>query len=60
MSLSHTAMVHHEEIDLQLVSAGPCDGVVLRPYELNHLDTAAFTLFGGRHCALKMIMSTFI
>ena len=43
VSLSHAAVVHHEEVDLQLVSAGPPDVVVLRPDEVNHLDTATLT-----------------
>ena len=43
VALSHTPVVHHEEVDLQLVGAGPPDVVVLRPDEVNHLDTATLT-----------------
>lgn len=52
VSLRHTAVVHHEEVDLKLVSAGPPDVVVLRPYEVNQLHTAALALPGGWHCIL--------
>ena len=53
VSLSHAAVVHHEEVDLQLVGAGPPDVVVLGPYEVNHLDTATLAWGGGGHRALK-------
>ena len=58
VSLSHAAVVHHEEVDLQLVGAGPPDVVVLRPDEMNHLDTATFTWLGGGHRALKCTRSS--
>ena len=57
VSLSHAAVVHHEEIDLQLVGAGAPDVVVLRADEVNHLDTATFARGGGRHRALKLSTS---
>ena len=50
--LGHAAVVDHEEVDLELVGAGAGDGVVLRPYELHHLHTAALALLGGRHRGL--------
>jgi len=52
VSLSHAAVVHHEEVDLQLLGAGPPDVVVLRPYEVNHLHTATLARSGRRHRAL--------
>ena len=54
VSLRHTAVVHHEEVDLQLVGAGPPDVVVLRPDEVNHLDTATLAWGGGGHRVLKL------
>ena len=57
MSLSHAAVVHHKEVDLQLVGAGAPDVVVLRPDEVNHLDTASLARGGGRHRALKLSTS---
>ena len=57
MSLSHAAVVHHEEVDLQLVGAGAPDVVVLRPDEVDHLHAATLTRGGGRHRALKFTIS---
>ena len=54
MSLRHAAVVHHEEVYLQLVGAGAPDVVVLRPNEVNHLDTATLAWGGGRHRTLKL------
>jgi len=52
VSLSHAAVVHHEEVYLQLVGAGAPDVVVLRPDEVDHLHAATLTRGGGRHRAL--------
>ena len=52
--LGHAAVVDHEEVDLELVGAGAGDGVVLRPYELHHLHTAALALPGRWHCILQL------
>ena len=54
VALRHAAVVHHEEVDLQLLGAGPPDVVVLRPYEVNHLHTATLARSGRRHRALKL------
>ena len=57
MSLSHAAVVHHEEVDLQLVGAGAPDVVVLRTDEVDHLHTATLARGGRRHRALKLSSS---
>ena len=54
VALRHAAVVHHEEVDLQLVGAGPPDVVVLRPNEVDHLDTATLAWGGRGHRALKL------
>ena len=52
VSLSHASMIHHEEVDLKTVSAGPLDLVMLCSNELNHLHTTALTWSCWRHRAL--------
>ena len=46
-------MVDHEEVDLEVVCAGPPDVVVLGADEVDHLDTAAVTLPGPGHGTLQ-------
>ena len=52
MALRHTAVVDHEEVDLEVVGAGPPDVVVLGADEVDHLDAAAVALPGAGHGAL--------
>ena len=54
MALRHTAVVDHEEVDLEVVGAGPPDVVVLGADEVDHLDTAAVALPGAGHRALHV------
>jgi len=54
VSLRHTGVVHHEEVHLEVVSAGSLNLVVLCSYELNHLHTAPITWHGGRHVSLRI------
>ena len=42
-SLSHTDMVHHEEVDIQVIRAGPPHTLHHRASLPDHLDTAALT-----------------
>ena len=53
VALRHAAVVDHEEVDLEGVSAGAPDVVVLSAYEVDHLDTASLALPGGWHCILQ-------
>ena len=48
-SLRHTDVVHHEEVDVNLVRAGPPDGLVFSSPVLDQLDTAAVALLDWRH-----------
>jgi len=52
VTLGHTAVVDHEEVDLEVVCAGPPDVVVLGADEVDHFDTAAVTLPGPGHGTL--------
>ena len=51
--LRHAGVVHHEEVHIKAVRTGSLYLVVMSSYELNHLDTAPITWFGGRHVALE-------
>ena len=42
-------MVHHEQVDVDLVRAGPPDGLVVGALVLDQLDAAAVTLLHWRH-----------
>ena len=53
VTLSHAAVVHHEEVDLQVLGAGPLDLVVLRPDELHHFHTTPVARLQRRHCLLQ-------
>ena len=53
--LRHAAVVDHEEVDLEGVSASAPDVVVLSAYEVDHLDTASLALPGGWHCTLQSL-----
>ena len=55
VALRHAAVVHHEEVDLQVLCAGPLDLVVLRPDELHHLHTTPVARLQRRHCLLQHI-----
>lgn len=54
VTLRHAAVVDHEEVDLEVVGAGPPDVVVLGADEVDHLDTAAVALPGAGHRALQV------
>jgi len=52
MTLCHTRVVHHEEVNLKIVCTCSLDLVMIGPNELDHLDTAALTGGGGGHVML--------
>ena len=53
VALRHAGMVHHEEVHLKMLGAGPPDLVMVRANVLDHLDTTAGAGGGGRHVCLK-------
>jgi len=54
VSLCHAGMIDHEEVHLEVVSAGSFNLIMLRPDELNNFDTAAITRRGGGHVILRV------
>jgi len=52
VALSHTCVVHHEEVDLKIIRTSSLDLVMVGPNKLDHLDTAALTGRGGWHVVL--------
>merc|ERR1719277_292717 len=48
-SFSHTDMIHHEQVDVNLVCASSSDCFIRRSSVLDQLHTAPVTLPGGRH-----------
>jgi len=52
VALSHAGVVHHEEVHLKVVRARSLDLIMIRAYELDHLDAASFTWSNRGHVVL--------